>query len=148
MRVYRINVNSEDKTTGTWANGFYSINVVPKEQDKEYDWFLSVESFVINQTLPTAYLVSLPDVSMNSTSYSTLERDVKNIVLLNNQPFYFSSLSSDSTGNNVSEISQFYGKLMRVIITSADTGEPYVFTPTSGTVKWSMIIVLHGIKKD
>jgi hypothetical protein len=148
MRVYRIHINSENKIYGTWANGFYPINVVPHEQDKDYDWFLSVETFVINQTPSSAYLVSLPDVSMNSTSYSTLERDVKNIVLLNNQPFYFASLNSDSTGNHISYMGQFQGKLMRVLISNADTGEPYSFTPINGTVKWSMILVLHGIKKD
>ncbi len=147
MRVYRIHVNSEDKISGVWANGFYSINVASKELDKEYDWFLSVESFVINQALPTAYVLSLPDVSIDASSFSTLERGVKNIILLNNLPSYFASVSSESTGNHIGSISQFNGKLMRVIIADANTGEPYVFTPTSGTVKWSMIIVLHGIKK-
>lgn len=154
MKVYRIHINSDDKISGSFNNSFYYINLGTIELDKDYDWFLSIETFVINQISPSLYLdppyiICLPDVSMKSTSYSTLDQGVKNIILLSNLSTYNNSITCDSTGNHVANVNQFDGKVMRVQMLDSTTGEPYVFPDVNdtNTIKWSMILVLHGMER-
>ncbi len=140
--VYKLHINSTDRLTpltSTWSNGFYFVNVNPSLYDREKDFYMSIETVLFSTELATPYIVCFPDISLGDSTYSTLTRNIKNVLLLDNSTLYHSNIASDSAGSKCC-IDEFRGKVMNIQFCNPATGLPL----TQSDVDWSMIITFYA----
>ncbi len=141
MKVYKLHINSTDRLntlTTTWANGQYYVNIAPNLLDRDKDFYVSIESLVFSAELATPYIVCFPDISLGDSLFSTLTRNIKNVMLLDNSTLYHSNLVSDSAGSKCC-IEEFQGKVMNIQFLNPGTGEIL----EDADIDWSMIINFH-----
>jgi hypothetical protein len=144
--VYKLHINSTDRIeplTSTWSNGFYYVNINPNLLDKYKDWYMSIETVLFSAELTTPYIVCFPDISLGDSTFSTLNRNIKNVLLLDNSTLYHSTLACDSAGSKCC-IDEFRGKVMNIQICNPTTGLPL----TDADIDWSMIITFYACSKE
>ena len=144
--VYKLHINSTDRVTpltSTWSNGFYYVNLAPNLLDRDRDWYMSIETVLFSAELATPYIVCFPDISLGDSTYSTVTRNIRNVMLLDNSTLYHSNLSSNSAGS-LCNIEEFQGKVMNIQFCNPATGLPL----TDADIDWSMIITFYACQKE
>ena len=124
---------------GKW---FYYVHISPDLRDRGKDYYVSIESLVFSAELTTPYIVCFPDISLGDSCFSTLNRNIRNVMLLDNSTLYHSTLSSDSAGSKCC-IEEFQGKVMNIQFLNPGTGLPLV----NADIDWSMILTFYACSK-
>ena len=145
MKFYKLYITSDSKLSGAWNDGQYAIDLRALNFDTDYEYVLSVETFVVDTAITTSYIITIPDVSLNGTTFSTLNKNIANIVLLNNTQTYSQAITVDTVGSRILDVTGLTQRMINIQLLNANTGA--LAAVASGTPKWNMVVSIYAKNK-